>query len=129
MNRAIKWIAVFLSINASSFAWSGDSGLELATETYRFLERGEALLSRVAAQSDRDAYAHEVWRPSQAIAQKWPPMGNEAVDRFRRCQFAMNAFLNYADDQFKAGGRLPKSTFSAKDYFDQKRQCKASLGK
>jgi hypothetical protein len=108
---------------------AGDVGRALGTETYRFLERSESLLGRAAAQMDRDAYAREVQRPASAMAQKWPPMGDESIDRYRRCQMAVNAFMNYADDQFKAGGKLPKTTLAAKDYFEQKRQCKASLGR
>lgn len=108
-------------------ALGADKGLALAQATVRYLDRAEALLARVSAQVDRDAYAKEVFLPTSAELEKWPPVGDAGVDRFRFCAFALSAFVGYADDQFKAGGKLPKTTITAKDYVEQRHRCKNAI--
>lgn len=108
-------------------ALGADKGLALAKASDRYLDRAEALLARVSAQSDRNAYLAEVVRPTTEEIHRWPPGGDDAIDRYRFCAFAVAAFIGYAEDQFKAGGRLPKTTITAKDYLEQRRRCKSVI--
>lgn len=110
-------------------ASAADPGLDLAKSTDKFMSRHEKLLARVATQGDQDAYVKEIHRPATAELHRWPSMGDDRIDRYRFCAFALAQFINYADDQFKAGGRLPKTALSARDYFEQRRRCRSAIGK
>lgn len=123
-----RWILLLAFAGVASVpALGADKGLDLAKASDRYLDRAEALLARVSAQADRDAYAKEVFLPTSAELEKWPPIGDDGADRYRFCAFALNAFIGYADDQFKAGGKLPKTTITAKDYVEQRRRCKSVI--
>lgn len=111
----------FLSNAASSEAEN------LAIESYRHLVSYESLLDGAIRSGDRRDYQRFIEKPTRDMAARWPQLGNKEFDRYMRCAFALHAFVNYSEDQFKAAGKLPKDFVSAKDYFEQKNLCKKSL--
>lgn len=106
-------------------AEAAQSPKALAKDSLAFLNRMESMLQGSIRSGDAADLYRFVEQPTIEMMQKWPPMSNASYNDFRRCQFALDAFRSYAPDQFKARGKLPKSSVTYKDYLDQKRQCAA----
>lgn len=102
------------------------NGKELAQESMKTIESLETMLpaALTSTKADLDRF---IIKPARDQALKWPAMGNPAVDKYRRCEFALQDFQIWAQDQYRAGGKLPKDSPSAKAYSDSKKQCKSSL--
>ena len=102
---------------------------QLAKDSYSYLVAKESMLDGAIRSGSKDDYNRFIYQPTVDMMQRWPKPGDAAFDALRRCQFALEAFRVYSEDQFKAGGILPKASQTSKDYFDQKAQCKAALPK
>lgn len=123
-------LRMWMMLSCAAFAMHAHAASpaeQLAVDTYKHLVSQESMLDGAVRSGDRNDFARFIWRPTSALIDKWPPMSVEGFDRFRRCQFAIIAFRTWSEDYFNAGGALPKTALSAKDYFEQKRQCKADL--
>lgn len=100
---------------------------KLAIESYRHLVSAESLLDGAVRSGDRRDYIRFIWAPTTALIDRWPSPSTPGLDKHHRCHFALLSFRTWSDDHFSARGRLPGSSPSAKDYFDQRRLCRESL--
>lgn len=90
----------------------------------------ESMLDGSIKSGSKEDFNRFTYQPTVSMMQKWPKLGESVShDKYIRCYFAVTAFRVYSEDQFKAGGRLPKSSTISKDYFEQKKLCKAALPK
>ncbi|OHX20421.1 hypothetical protein [Chromobacterium sphagni] len=99
----------------------------LAQETLQFINDMEANLQIAIRIGDKYAFYDYIEKPTLAMADKWPAVGSKGYDDYVRCQFAVQDFRVYAQDQFKAKGMLPKNTPTTKEYLRNKRECQAAL--
>lgn len=113
-------IAIF-----SQAAVAASPAEQLAIDSYRHMVSHESLLEGAIRSGDKRDFERFILRPTMDQMQRWPKMGDPAYDKYRRCQFALDGFRLYSEDQFQARGQLPKE--KAKDYFEQKVQCKQVL--
>lgn len=126
----MKRIVISLAFSVFTIAAVAATPAEqLAKDSYSFVHSKESMLDGAIKSGTKDDYNRFIYQPTVALFQKWPKPGDVEFDKARRCQFALDAFRVYSEDQFNARGQLPKTAPSAKNYFDQKAQCKALLGK
>lgn len=52
-------------------------------------------------------------------------MDNQAFDKYRPFQFAVNAFRVYSEDQFNATGKMDKNRPAYKEYLAKNKECAA----
>ena len=124
-----KYFLIFL-MTFSSLSLASDKGLDLAVESYRFLQSYESLLDGAIKSGDPVDYNRFIFTPTLEQFRKWPRLGTDKVyDKYYMCHMALDDFRIYSDEQFHAGGALPKSALSFRKYAKKKKQCRASLGK
>lgn len=122
----MRWLLLLAAV-LSGPSIAADSGEQLAIDTYRHLVSSESLLDGAINSGARNDYTRFIWRPTVDVMQRWPAVGDPSIDKFARCRLAVSEYLNYSDDQFTAGGKLPKTAASAKSYFSNKAACKNLL--
>lgn len=122
----MRALAICLALMSGPVLAAG-SGEQLALETYRHLVGSESMLDGAIRSGDRNDYNRFIRQPAADVLKRWPALGDPSIDAYARCRFAVAEYLNYSDDQFKAGGKLPKSADSSKTYFEQKAACKKAL--
>lgn len=122
-------LILLLALTVYQSAFAASQAEQLAIDSYRHLESHEALLDGAIRSGDRRDFERFIARPTQQIIERWPRMGDPSFDKFIRCRFALDGFRVYSEDQFKAGGRLNKTSGQSKDYFEQKAECKKVLAK
>lgn len=122
-----KTILLALSLSLPLQALAAPKPRALAQESLDFVNRMEAMLQGSIRSGDRADLYRFVEKPTIDMMNKWPATGTAGYIDFARCQFALQDFRTYAQDQFAAGGRLPKSSPSYKDLLNSKRQCAAAL--
>ena len=108
-------------------AFPAEAGRQLAVDSLDFIGRMEAMLDGAIRSGSAADYERFVFQPTLAQMNKWPPLSEASHLRYRRCQFAVDAFRNYADASFKAGARIDGQSIAAKDYAGQKALCKQSV--
>jgi len=123
-----KFIGIIL-VAFSAPALAADKGLELAKESYEFLQDYEGRLNIAIRSGDPIKYNKYIFTPTLEQFRRWPKLGDERYDKYFMCRMALDAFRIWSDEQFHAGGALPKSASSALDYVDKKQQCRSALGK
>lgn len=122
------WVIFLIVFPASALA--ADKGLALAIESYSFLKTYEAKLESAIRSGDPIKYNNFIFTPTLEQFRKWPRLGtDDKYDKYYMCRMALDGFRIWSDEQFHAGGVLPKSAQSARDYADKKKRCRASLGK
>lgn len=100
---------------------------DLAKETTDMIVSMESMLQGSIRSGDKADFYRFVEKPVVDQLHKWPPVGTKGYDDFARCYFALDSFRVYAQDQFAARGKLPKSAPSFKDYLGQKKLCFAKM--
>lgn len=108
-------------------AAGADSPRRLAEESLVFIGRMEAMLDGAIRSGSPADYDRFVAQPTLAQLAKWPPPGDESYLRYRRCQFAVDAFRVYADESFKDGARIDAGRPPARDFAEQRALCKQSI--
>lgn len=117
-----------LTLVLSVTAQAQQKPVDLAVETYKFMETGEMKLQgAVNGRVSEGDYNRFIWQPALDQFHQWPSLGNEAFSKYRPCQFAVDAFRVYSEDQFGASGQMDKNRPSYKDYFSKKKECAALL--
>ncbi|MGC0154017.1 hypothetical protein ACPRNU_16280 [Chromobacterium vaccinii] len=99
----------------------------LAQETLQFINDMETNLQITIRNGDKHDFYNYIEKPTLAMADKWPATGTKGYVDYARCQFAVQDFRIYAQDQFKAKGMLPKNTPTTKEYLRNKHECQISL--
>lgn len=120
-------LAVFCIFACLSLPAISSSGEQLAVTTYQHLVSHESLLDGAIRSGDQRDFDRFIMRPTMALQDRWPKLGNPEYDKFFRCYFALDEFRLYSEDQFRAKGKLPKGSSQAKSYFAQKSLCKQAL--
>ena len=126
-----KWVIRGISalVLATTPAMAASPAETLAKDSYQFLVSHESLLDGAIRSGQKDDYKRFIWNPTMEFFRRWPSLGDAEYDRYRRCQFALDSFRVYSEDQFNAAGKLQKTALSAKDYFEQKDLCKRAIAK
>lgn len=99
----------------------------LAKETLQFINDMETNLQIAILDGDKYDFYNHIEKPTLAQAEKWPAVQTKGYIDYARCLFAVQDFRNYASDQFKAKGMLPKNTPTTKEFLRNKRECQAAL--
>lgn len=117
-------IIVLLTLSFPLVAAATPKPKQLAQDAVAFIKHMEYRLGRVIGEGNKVAFTKNVETPTRELVEKYP---FTAYGDYPRCQFMLDDFRIYAQDQFAAGGTLPKSAPSYKQYLGSKRQCAASL--
>lgn len=125
--RSYRLGFVLLTAALSLPAAGADRPRQLAVESIEFINQMEAMLDGAIRSGSPDDYNRFVFKPTLAQMTKWPPLSDESYLRYRRCQFAVDAFRNYADASFKEGARLEADSLTARDFAEQRSLCKQSI--
>lgn len=123
----MKILLIVTSLFLSSVAMAADSPKQLARRSLEFINRGEILLMELVEDRDQQAYNDELWSPTVALHRSWSAMEDMSAGKFRFCQFALDAFRNYADATFKNGKRLRSSSLPLREYLKEKSRCEAAV--
>ncbi|WP_431798057.1 hypothetical protein SGO26_30190 (plasmid) [Cupriavidus metallidurans] len=124
--KKIYVIALAFAFSAAAHA-AEQRPLELAIESYKFLQTTEMMLQGAINGGSKADYQRFIWKPTLDQFQKWPPLTEEAYGKYRPCQFAVDAFRVYSEEQFKARGTMDKNRPYYKDYFARKQECATLL--
>lgn len=119
----------FILVFVSSICSADPKAAEkLAVETYNHLVSYEGRLDAAIRSGDRDRFYRFVMNPTVDMRSRWPvPFEGDDYRKYARCYYALDGFRIYSEDQYKARGQMPKDNITARDYFDQKAQCKKAL--
>lgn len=90
-------------------AYAEQSPVDLAIQPYEFIDSYEAMLQGAINSASKADYNRFIWQPTLAQFQKWPPLEKTAFDIYRACQWAVNSFLVYSQDQFESAGKIDKA--------------------
>lgn len=123
----MKRAAALLIAVVATTAHAEQSPQDLAIESYKFLESYEAMLQGAINSGSKADFDRFIWQPAIVQLKKWPAMTNEIHAKYRACQWALDSFRVYSEDQFKAAGKLEKTHPQYRDYFKRKRECASVL--
>ena len=101
----------------------------LARETAQHMQNTESLLRAAIKKGERAAFDRFILAPTETLQARWPGLADTRYDKYRRCQFALMAFKQYALDTFAARAPLPEAAPTRKDYKNQLALCLKSLPK
>lgn len=123
-----KFFPLLAMVSISVFAANSQiKPIDLAKETADKIISLESMLQGSIRSGDKADFYRFVEKPIVDQMQKWPSVGTKGYDEYARCYFAIDTFRVYAQDQFKARGKLDKSSISMRDYLNQKKQCFAKI--
>jgi hypothetical protein len=123
----MKKLAAALTLVFYGFAHAQQNPIDLAIETYKFLETNELKLQSAINGGSKADYDKFIWMPTLEQLRKWPKLDNEAYSKYTSCRLAVDSFRVYSEDQFKVGGKMDKSRPFYRDYFGKKKECAALL--
>lgn len=121
-----KLTALLLAMCATSVN-AQQSPVDLAVESYKFIVSYESMLQGAINSGSKADYNRFIWKPALEQFQKWPPLSNEVFAKYRACQWAVDSFRVYSQDQFNAGGKLDKAHSQYRDFIGRKRDCASAL--
>jgi hypothetical protein len=120
-------LAILVGTAIAGMAYAQQSPVDLAVESYKFIETSEMKLQGAINGGSKADYDRFIWKPTLEQFEKWPSMEKEQYNKYRPCQFALDSFRVYSEDQFKASGKLDKKHPQYRDFMTRKRECAALL--
>ena len=128
MRKTMKKVVLALvGIAISSVSYAQQNPIALAVESYKFIEANELKLQGAITSGSKADFDRFIWTPTLEQFRKWPDIANDQYSKYRPCQFALDSFRVYSEDQFKASGKLDKKNPQFSDFISRKRECAALL--
>ncbi|MCB5187345.1 hypothetical protein LG200_04920 [Methylobacillus caricis] len=120
-------IMSFVLASVSITAWATKPALELAKETFAFVEEHESMLTQLVSYGSQEEFIQAVYKPTIQKITEWPRFGKNGYEKYTDCRMVLDSFKQYSSAQFKAKGKLPDSDAISKLYFSDKRACRGLL--
>lgn len=122
-----KFLTAFTIFSCATSIYAQQSPMDLAIETYKAINSYESMLQGAINSNSKENYNRFIWQPTITQFQKWPPTTDTNFNKYRSCQWAIDSFRVYSQDQFYAAGKLGESTPSYRDFINRKRECASKL--
>lgn len=122
-----RCFAAFAFVLCAAPVYAEQSPVELAIETYKFIDTYESMLQGAINSGSKADYNRFIWQPTLAQIEKWPPLERTTFDKYRACQWAVDSFRVYSQDQFDAAGKMDKTRPHYREFVTRKRECAATL--